>query len=201
MKGLTPIILILVSVGVFFFFIDPQKNELNELQKQRVANENTIEKARKLREVRGTLNEKYKNNQNQILQSFIDKLFHSFPQMLFISLPIFALLLKMIYSRHKNLYYVSHAIFSIHLYVFIFVMLFFILTLDELSNIWHAAWLEYFSILIAAAIFFYEYKAMRVFYAQSRAKTFLKFSILNVIHFFVMILLFIFFMLFSFLKV
>jgi hypothetical protein len=147
------------------------------------------------------LNEKYKNNQNQILQSFIDKLFHSFPQMLFISLPIFALLLKMIYSRHKNLYYVSHAIFSIHLYVFIFVMLFFILTLDELSYIWHAAWLEYFSILIVAAIFFYEYKAMRVFYAQSRAKTFLKFSILNVIHFFVMILLFIFFMLFSFLKV
>jgi hypothetical protein len=147
------------------------------------------------------LNEKYKNNQNQILQSFIYKLFHSFPQMLFISLPIFALLLKMIYSRHKNLYYVNHAIFSIHLYVFIFVMLFFILTLDELSYIWHAAWLEYFSILIVAAIFFYEYKAMRVFYAQSRAKTFLKFSILNVIHFFVMILLFIFFMLFSFLKV
>jgi len=176
------------SLGEYDSLLSSGKKKHNWLQRQLVQKE--IE-----------LNEKYKNNQNQILQSFIDKLFHSFPQMLFVSLPIFALLLKLIYSRNKNLYYVSHAIFSIHLYVFIFTVLFFILALVKLSDIWYAGWLEYIGLLLVFAIFFYEYKAMRVFYAQGRVKTLIKFSILNIIHFFVMIFLFIFFTLFSLMKV
>lgn len=59
MKGLTPIILILVSVGVFFFFIDPQKKELNTLIEEKNKNDQTIEKARELREARGKLQQNY----------------------------------------------------------------------------------------------------------------------------------------------
>lgn len=59
MKGLTPIILILVSVGVFFVVIDPQKKELNALLEEKNKNEVTIQKAKDLRTALGTLQEKY----------------------------------------------------------------------------------------------------------------------------------------------
>lgn len=59
MKGLTPIILILVSVGVFFFFIDPQKKELDNLIQEKNKNDQTIERARDLRQARGKLQESY----------------------------------------------------------------------------------------------------------------------------------------------
>jgi len=59
MKGLTPIILILVSVGVFFFFIDPQKKELNTLLEEKNKNEVTMQKATELRAANGTLKKEY----------------------------------------------------------------------------------------------------------------------------------------------
>lgn len=61
MKGLTPIILIIVSVGVFFFVIDPQKKELDTLLQEKNKNDVTIQKATELRAARGVLGEKYKN--------------------------------------------------------------------------------------------------------------------------------------------
>ena len=60
MKGLTPIILILVSVGVFFFFIDPQKKDLNLRLEEKNKNEVTMQKATELRTANGSLTEKYK---------------------------------------------------------------------------------------------------------------------------------------------
>jgi len=60
MKSLTPIILILVSIGVFFFFIDPQKKELDQLVKEKNANATMLEKAKNLRESRGRLSDAYK---------------------------------------------------------------------------------------------------------------------------------------------
>jgi hypothetical protein len=59
MKNLTPIILILVSVGVFFFFIDPQKKELNARLEEKNKNEVTMQKATDLRAANGTLKAKY----------------------------------------------------------------------------------------------------------------------------------------------
>jgi Tfp pilus assembly protein PilO len=59
MKSLTPIILILVSIGVFFFFIDPQKKELDQLLKEKNENATMLEKARNLRESRERLQGAY----------------------------------------------------------------------------------------------------------------------------------------------
>jgi len=81
MKGLTPIILILVSVGIFIFFIDPQKQELNSLLAQKKLNDETMVKARQLREGMGNLKDKYnkitneeKAKLNQILPSGVDNI-------------------------------------------------------------------------------------------------------------------------------
>jgi len=79
MKGLTPIILILVSVGVFFFFIDPQKKELNSSLEEKNKNEVTIQKATDLRAANGSLKEKYlkisedeRKKLNQMLPDTVD---------------------------------------------------------------------------------------------------------------------------------
>ena len=147
------------------------------------------------------LNKKFDNNSTKILNAFLDVLSHTFPQMLFLSLPLFALALKLLYIRRKQYVYTNHLIFSVHLYIFVFIMLLVIIGMRELNLILHWGLIEFLIGLSYAFIFFYEYKAMRAFYQQRRAKTILKYILLNTFHLIFMILLFILFTFFSFLKI
>ncbi len=61
MKRYTPFILIIVAIGIFFFFIDPQYKEVQVLLEEKKENDNMLEKARELRAKREELNKKYKN--------------------------------------------------------------------------------------------------------------------------------------------
>ncbi len=70
MKSLTPIILILLSVGIFFFLIDPQYKKVQELQAEVEENDKTLEIAAKLRSKRDELREKF----NKISQEERDEL-------------------------------------------------------------------------------------------------------------------------------
>ena len=146
-------------------------------------------------------NEKYQNNRGRLLTAFVSSFTHSFPQMLFVSLPIFALLLKLLYARRKNYYYVSHGIFSIHLYIFVFIAILLIFGLTQLKDAMHWDWLKYIQRLLGAGIFFYWYKAMRNFYQQSRAKTIVKFLLLIMLSVIMIAFLILPFMLFSFMKI
>ena len=143
------------------------------------------------------INEKYKNNPKGALAALINILLHSIPQILFISLPLFALLLKLLYSRHNQYYYVNHAIFTIHLFVFVFIALLFIFGINKIQAATGFGWLGYLSGIMIFYIFFYSYKAMRNFYQQRRAKTITKFLLLHFANLFIVILLF---TLFSFLS-
>lgn len=87
-----------------------------------------------------------------------------------------------------------------HLYVFLFLILLIVIGINKLIDATHQNWLDYLLVLLTLYIFYYEYKAMRVFYGQGRAKTILKFFILNVGHFIVLAFLMIFFVFFSLLK-
>ncbi len=146
------------------------------------------------------MNEKYKGDQDQILKAFVNNLVHSFPQMLFISLPLFALVLKLLYIRRKQYYYVSHAIFSVQYYIFVFIMLFVLLFLQKINNQLDWMIIIYLQVLTFMIIFFYLYKAMRNFYLQRRAKTILKYILLNMTMFVIICLLFVVFVFFSLLK-
>lgn len=70
MKRLLPFLLILVSIGIFFLLIDPEYNEVKELQKQIEQNNRTLDLAAELRKKRELLREKY----NQISDSERDEL-------------------------------------------------------------------------------------------------------------------------------
>jgi Protein of unknown function (DUF3667) len=124
------------------------------------------------------LQDKYRNNKSQIITDLMNKILHSIPQMLFVLLPLFALSLKILYIRRKNFYYTDHAIFTIHLYIFIFIAMLLIFGLLKIEELTGATWIKYVNLVLTGGIFFYLYKAMRNFYKQGRGRTMLKYFLL-----------------------
>ncbi len=144
---------------------------------------------------------KYGNEQGPVITAIVSSLIHHFPQMLFISLPFVALFLKLLYIRHKKFYYVSHVIFTIHVYVFVFIAMLLELLFSEIKIFSNWGWMNYINVIIALVIFFYLYKAMRKFYEQRRAKTILKYFLLLFSFLFLTIFLFVIFLFISFFQV
>lgn len=147
------------------------------------------------------LNEKYHGDNRAMFSAIIERLMHSLPQLLFISLPLFALLLKLLYIRRKQYYYVNHAIFTIHLFVFVFIAMLVTFGIGKLEDSLHWGWLSYLNGAISILIFIYNYKAMRNFYQQGRAKTIAKFLLLHLVNLFIVIMLFFVFFMVSLFKV
>lgn len=131
---------------------------------------------------------KWKGDKNGAMALFMEKFMHNLPKALFVSLPLFALLLLTLYSR-RSFYYSEHGIFSIHLYCAVFIFLLGIFGIGKLIDLSGWQWLNVFSIIMGFGIFFYLYKAMRRFYGQGRGKTILKFVLLNLMAFVVVMLL------------
>lgn len=146
------------------------------------------------------INEKFKGRKGEIFSSFAEILLHSVPQMLFILLPLFAFILKLLYIRRREYYYVNHGIFSIHFYIFSFIAMLVIFGLSKLNDTLHWGAITIIQSLIGFGILFYLYKAMRNFYQQRRAKTIIKFLILYLLLFLTIALLFAIFILFSLFK-
>ena len=139
------------------------------------------------------LNEKYNGDSAKFMQDFSNSLMHHFPQMLFVSLPLIAFLLKLLYVRHQRFYYVSHAIFTVHFYIFIFIVLLIEIGINKLYDLLNWNWLNAINNLLGIIIFFYLYKAMRKFYEQGRWKTLLKYFLFIFSGFFLIVLVFVLF--------
>ncbi len=132
---------------------------------------------------------KYDYKKKLVNEAVAKTMFQLVPQVLFISLPFFAFILHLLYSRNKKFYYVSHIIFSLHLYIFIYIDFFMINVLGELSNLKYFGWLDIVIGFLGLYIFYYLYRAMRNFYEQRRGKTILKYFILLISILFLMFLL------------
>ena len=145
------------------------------------------------------LNKQYGSG-GKVVRVFWDTFLHQLPYLLFVSLPFFALLLKLLYMRRKNFYYSDHAVFTLYHYIFSFILLLLVFALTGLSN-----WLGWgiFRFLRAVAIFawpVYLFIEMKNFYRQGRLKTLGKFLLLNLSGMLVLGLLFILFLVFSLFK-
>jgi hypothetical protein len=66
------------------------------------------------------------------ISAYWDELLHSLPQLFFLSLPFFALFLKILYWRSSRKLYVEHFIFSIYHYAYLFVIFIFFMCLNWL---------------------------------------------------------------------
>ncbi len=138
------------------------------------------------------LNEKYGGNPNLAIQEMSVTFLHKLPYLLFISLPLFALFLKLLYVRRKQFYYADHAIFAIHHYIFSFILLLLIFLVGAIRN-FGFQWVMPVEICLFIIWPVYLYIAMLNFYKQRWFKTFVKFFLLNILGFFSLLLLFVVF--------
>jgi len=135
------------------------------------------------------LREKYGDNNKEAMALFMEKYMHTLPQALFVSLPVFAFLLLLLYAR-RDFYYADHAIFSIHVYFASLIVLLVYFSVDKLQIAADWQWLSVVKFIIVLGILFYLYIAMRKFYKQNRVKTIFKFILLNMFSLVVVAILF-----------
>ena len=144
-----------------------------------------------------SFNEKYEGRTDEGSKIFWESFLHRVPYMLFLSLPFFALILKLLYGRRKNFYYSDHAIFTIYHYILSFILLLVVFCISTLED--KVGW-GIFSYLIIAILIswpLYLLLEMKNFYQQRWLKTIAKFLLLNLLGLIVIFILFAAFLLFS----
>jgi hypothetical protein len=171
------------------------KKEYDSLLKAGVKKHNWIERQFVYKDI--ALKEKYNSDGKKIIAALLNSFMHTIPQMLFILLPLFALILKLVYIRRKQFYYVDHIIFTIHIYILVFLVMLVTFGISKLRTLLHWDFLNFIEAIFVLAAFFYFYKALRNFYKQRRAKTILKYFILLISFLVTTVMMFIVFFLFS----
>ncbi len=133
---------------------------------------------------------KYKGDNSAFIKDIFVNFLHSLPKMMFISLPLAALLLQLLYvRRRKQFLYVQHGVFLIHVYIAIYIFIMIQYGLQALNELLDWSIISYVIGFIVLLIFFYVYKAMRNFYGQGRGKTILKFLLFNLLYLITLVLL------------
>jgi hypothetical protein len=141
------------------------------------------------------IKEKYKGNKEAFGRELIDRFLHTFPYLLFISLPLYALFLKLLYIRRRQYYYVDHGIFLIYLYIFSFLLLLVVFGLDALRQSLHWDWMGWLETILILYGIYYAWRAMHKFYGQGKGRTTLKFILLNILASISLLILFLLFFL------
>jgi len=146
--------------------------------------------------------EQFYADKKKYIERFGENMLHSIPKILFVSLPFFALILNILYFRRKKTYYyVSHGIFTIHVYCATFILSMAIILLNKLYDGVSMGWLHFIIglliFLIVLYLMIYLYKAMRGFYGQGRAKTMVKYLLTCLLALIINSILFVLFLLFS----
>lgn len=158
--------------------------------------DNWLERRAKHREIE--LNQRYEGNSKAMVKDLIEKFIHTFPYLLFVSLPLYAWYLRLLYRKQKLQFpYVTHGIFLIYLYIFTFIDLTLYFIFNKVHETMDWGWMAWIETAVLLYGVFYAYKAMRKFYGQKRGKTLLKFIILNFCAFWSIIILFMAFFLFA----
>jgi hypothetical protein len=122
--------------------------------------------------------EAYDADPYNFFPELMDRFTSSISKIFFISLPLFALVLHVLYIRHrKKYYYVSHSIFALHFYSVAFIFLVPYIAIARYVLQYYFVWIVQVAIL--TGIFIYLLVAMKRFYKQGWFKTFIKFSILS----------------------
>lgn len=127
---------------------------------------------------------------------FKTRLIHDFetylPKMMFVFLPLVALLLKLFYLRSKR-YYMEHLIFTLHNHAFVYAAMIFILLAGMLGAHFPglAVPIRYFKNLVGWYMVVYIFLAMLFYYRQSFIKTLVKFLLLGFIYWLTLIMTFV----------
>jgi cobalamin synthase len=107
----------------------------------------------------------------EVKHKMVERFFHPLPYMLFITLPVVAFLLQLLYYRRKKqYYYVSHIIFMVHVYCFAFLVFILVFSIQQFGQ-----WGHTIGSILKLSVLVYLFLAMLHFYKQHVGKTFIKF--------------------------
>jgi hypothetical protein len=98
-------------------------------------------------------------------EKVIEELYHYISKLIFLLIPLFALLLKLLYIRRKKTYY-EHLVFSLHFHSFVFLLY----ILAEIASVVTFAPQSFIPIFLLVYLFF----ALKKVYTQKTGKTLLK---------------------------
>ncbi|MCX2739484.1 DUF3667 domain-containing protein [Pontibacter anaerobius] len=116
-------------------------------------------------------------------QLFINKLVSHLPKMMFILLPLFALILKLVHVRSRK-QYAEHLIYSIHVHSFLFLFGSILIVLNWLLPFF-GDWIQFLGVVV---ILWYIYRSMRNIYKSTRWRTVYKFFLLAFAYTFLMLM-------------
>lgn len=120
-------------------------------------------------------------DRHQMMENFSENITHNLPKLMFVLIPIFALILKLIYIRRK-IYFVDHAIFTLHFHAFSFLVMLLLVIIYLLTEYTlPGGWL-------LLLLFAYLYISMKNFYGQSFFKTSRKLISMSFLYFFALII-------------
>lgn len=102
---------------------------------------------------------------------------HMIPRAMFVFLPLLALVMKLLYWRPKR-YYVEHLLFLVHNHAFVFLTLAILILLGRVPFL-GGDWFDYVWLAVILYMAWYIFRAMRNVYAQGRALTFAKYTLLG----------------------
>lgn len=105
----------------------------------------------------------------------IDKFIRNLPKLMFILLPLFAVILKLVFWRNRK-YYIEHFVYSLHLHSFLFILFTILLILDYISFGFLSE--AFIGFIATGPIIWYMYRSLREVYNNSRWKTIGKMIIL-----------------------
>lgn len=173
------------------------KQEYDSIQQSLPAAERDNWLSRKIQYRNLELKQKYKMDPRSGANKMLETFLHKLPVLLFVSLPLFALLLKLLYIRRKRFYYADHGIFTIYHYIFSFFLLLIVFSLNELGDFTGWSVFDIVALLFFLSGGVYLFMAMRRFYGQGFFKTLFKFIILNIGAIVALLVLFFVFLIFS----
>jgi hypothetical protein len=144
---------------------------------------------------------KFGDDTGAMLSDFSNRFMHKLPYVLFVSLPLFALILKLLYRRRKDILYADHAVFTLYHYILSFILLLFFFMIFALNQKLEWSLLSLLSGGLLISIPAYLFIALRKFYVEGLGKTLLKFMLLNFMAFIVTILLLLLFIILSIIQI
>lgn len=117
--------------------------------------------------------QKFRNDPRKVIQQSLSNFISNFSSLFFISLPLIACLLRLLFFRRKDIGLGGHFIFITHNYVFSYMMMLLSLLLGALATVKGLGFVEFLLSLLLIWGLIYGFMSMKNFYLLSRAKTFL----------------------------
>jgi hypothetical protein len=147
---------------------------------------------------------KDRNSNEEIIEKFKESFVHNFPKVLFIYMPLFALVLWLFHSK-KRWYYFDHGIFTLHYFSFLLLInLLLFLFIKFISYLPENIMVNLFStilyLIIGCWMLYYFYPAHHRFYGESRIISFIKSSIMFFINLILILFLLLIFTIYTFIN-